>query len=191
MYSTQRLDYDSNKTLTNCLKMAKNLEYKVRYELLDRLLPRLADLNATHRETIHQVDTYFQNPKGRLKLRETGESDASWLIYYERPDHNESRYSLYQLCEIAEPKALKTLLTEALGIKTIVKKQRAVWMYNNTRIHLDIVADLGEFVELETVFQGQTETEAVNEHQHVKTTLRLDAADPVAVSYSDLITSVP
>ena len=58
-------------------------------------------------------------------------------------------------------------------------------MYNNTRIHLDTVADLGEFVELETVFQGQTEPEAAKEHQHVKTTLDLNAAEPIAVSYSD------
>ena len=60
-------------------------------------------------------------------------------------------------------------------------------MFKNTRIHLDRVADLGEFVELETVFQGQTETEAITEHQHVKKTLRLGSADPVAGSYSDLV----
>ncbi len=166
--------------------MAKNLEFKVRYESLDMLLPRLVDLQATHRETIHQVDTYFQNPKGRLKLRETDESDEGWLIYYERPNALESRYSLYELCKIAEPTMLKELLAAALGIKTIVKKQRSIWMYNNTRIHLDIVADLGEFVELETVFQGQTEHEAIKEHQHVKTTLDLNSAEPIAVSYSDL-----
>ena len=166
--------------------MAKNLEFKVRYESLDVLLPKLADLKAMHRETIHQVDTYFQNPKGRLKLRETDGYDEGWLIYYERPNALESRYSIYQLCKIAKPTVLKELLTAALGIKTIVKKQRSFWMYNNTRIHLDTVADLGEFVELETVFQGQTETEAAKEHQHVKTTLDLNAAEPIAVSYSDL-----
>ena len=166
--------------------MAKNLEFKVRCESLDTLLPKLADLKATHRGTIHQVDTYFHNPKGRLKLRETDELDEGWLIYYERPNALESRYSIYQLSEIAEPTALKELLTAALGIKTIVKKQRSLWMYKNTRIHLDIVADLGEFVELETVFQGQSETEAVKEHQHVKTTLNLNAAEPIAISYSEL-----
>ncbi|MDE0314426.1 MAG: class IV adenylate cyclase [Candidatus Poribacteria bacterium] len=166
--------------------MAKNLEFKVRYESLDALLPKLADLKATYTETINQVDTYFQNPKGRLKLRETDESDEGWLIYYERPNALESRYSIYQLCKIAEPTALKELLTAALGIKTIVKKQRSVWMYKNTRIHLDTVEGLGEFVELETVFQGQSETEAVKEHQYVKTTLNLNAAEPIAVSYSEL-----
>ena len=166
--------------------MAKNLEFKVRYESLDALLPKLTDLKATHRETIHQVDTYFQNPKGRLKLRETDESDEGWLIYYERPNELESRYSIYQLCKIAKPTALKELLTAALGIKTIVKKQRSFWMFKNTRIHLDTVEGLGEFVELETVFQGQSETEAVKEHQHVKTALNLNAAEPIAVSYSEL-----
>ena len=70
-----------------------------------------------HRETVHQVDTYFQAPKGRLKLRELAETDEGWLIYYERPNQPESRYSQYQLCEIADCTALKTLLTAALGIK--------------------------------------------------------------------------
>ena len=166
--------------------MARNLEFKVRYESLDALLPKLVDLKATYTETINQVDTYFQNPKGRLKLRETDELDEGWLIYYERPNELASRYSIYQISETAEPTALKELLTAAFGIKTIVKKQRSVWMYKNTRIHLDIVRDLGEFVELETVFQGQSETEAVEEHQHVKTTLKLNAAEPIAVSYSEL-----
>lgn len=166
--------------------MAKNLEFKVRYESLDALLPKLTELKATYTEKIHQVDTYFQNPKGRLKLRETDESDEGWLIYYERPNALESRYSIYHLCKIAEPTALKELLTAALGIKTIVKKQRSFWMFKNTRIHLDRVEGLGEFVELETVFQGQSETEAVEEHQHVKTTLNLNAAEPIAVSYSEL-----
>lgn len=166
--------------------MAKNLEFKVRTDSLDSLLPKLAELNATHREIIHQVDTYFQNPKGRLKIRETKGSDEGWLIYYERPNELVSRYSIYQLCEIAEPTVLKELLTAALGVKTIVKKQRSLWMFNNTRIHLDTVVDLGEFVELETVFQGQTEAEAIKEHKHVKTTLDLDSAEPIAVSYSEL-----
>lgn len=166
--------------------MAKNLEYKVRYESLDRLLPKLQTLKASHRETLHQVDTYFNNSKGRLKLRETHEASDGWLIYYERPNEQNSRYSVYQLTNITEPSELKGLLTKALGIKVIVKKVREFWIYDNTRIHLDNVLGLGEFVELETVFQGQTETEAVTEHNHVKNTLDLDRAEPIAVSYSDL-----
>lgn len=123
----------------------------------------------------------------RLKLREAAGWSEGWLIYYERPNQDGSRYSQYQLCEIGDPGSLKSLLTVALGIKTIVKKQRELWMFNHTRIHLDTVADLGQFVELETVLRGQTEAEAIDEHQHVKTALHLDTVDPIAVSYSDLI----
>ena len=166
--------------------MARNLEFKVRYGSLDDLSPKLTELKATHCETVHQVDTYFLNPKGRLKLREINESDEACLIYYERPNDLKSRYSIYQLCKTTEPTALKALLSAALGVKTIVKKQRSLWMYKNTRIHLDVVSDLGEFVELETVFQGQTETEAIEEHQYVKMILDLNSAEPIAVSYSEL-----
>ena len=166
--------------------MPKNLEYKVRYESLDKILPKLRILGATHRETIHQVDTYFNCPKGRLKLRETDDSNESWLIYYERPNKKSSRYSLYQLCKITQESSLRELLTAALCIKTVVKKERSVWMYKNTRIHLDTVVDLGEYVELETVFQGQTETDAIVEHDHVKHILELNITEPIAVSYSDM-----
>lgn len=178
--------------------MATNLEFKAKCQSLKSLYPRLADLNASYRETNHQIDTYFyvtkvkdasilETCKPRLKLREIDEADEGWLIYYERPNQNASRYSQYQLSEINDPSTLKALLTAALGVETIVKKQREIWMFKNTRIHLDTVADLGQFIELETVFQGQTEAEAVDEHQHVKNILHLGTADPVAVSYSDLV----
>ena len=81
--------------------MAKNLEFKVRYDTLDNLIPKLQGLEAVHKQVIHQEDTYFHNPKGRLKLRETEESDDGWLIYYERPNNAESRYSIYELCRIS------------------------------------------------------------------------------------------
>ena len=106
--------------------MAKNLEFKVRYESLDVLLPKLADLKATHRETIHQVDTYFQNPKGRLKLREADGYDEGWLIYYERPNALESRYSIYQLCKIAKPTVLKRTFNCCVRYKDNSKKTEIV-----------------------------------------------------------------
>ena len=178
--------------------MATNLEFKAKCLSLKSLYPKLTDLNASYRETVHQIDTYFymmkvkdasilETCKPRLKLREVDGADEAWLIYYERPNQNASRYSQYQLSEISDPSTLKALLTAALGVETIVKKQREIWMFKNTRIHLDTVADLGQFVELETVFRGQTEAEAVDEHRHVKHGLHLHVADPIAVSYSDLV----
>ena len=164
----------------------KNLEFKANCDSLDVLRERLVDLQAEHRRTMQQLDTYFNIPQGRLKLREINTHEAE-LIYYERSDLAESRYSNYQICDIPEPMAFKQIATMAMGIKGVIEKRRELWMFGDTRIHLDEVKDLGQFVELETVIHNQTEAEAQTEHRLVKDALGIKEEDLVSVSYSDLI----
>lgn len=164
----------------------KNLEFKANCDSLDVLRQRLANFQAEHRRTMKQLDTYFNVPQGRLKLREIN-TDKAEFIYYERSDLAESRYSNYQICDIPEPIAFKQIATTALGVKGVVEKKRELWMFGDTRIHLDEVKNLGQFVELETVIHNQTEAEAQAEHQLVKEALGIQEADLVSVSYSDLI----
>ena len=164
----------------------KNLEFKANCDSLDVLRGHLVNLRAEHRCTMKQLDTYFNVPKGRLKLREIS-TDAAELIYYQRSDLAESRYSNYQICDIPEPGAFKQIATMALGVKGVVETQRELWMFGDTRIHLDEVTDLGQFVELETVICNQTEAEAQAEHQLVKDTLGIKEEELISVSYSDLI----
>ena len=164
----------------------KNLEFKACCDSLDVLRQRLVNLQAEHRCTMKQLDTYFNVPQGRLKLREINTHEAE-LIYYERSDLAESRYSNYQICDIPEPTAFKQIATMALGVKGVVEKQRELWMFGDTRIHLDEVKNLGQFIELETVIHNQTEAEAQAEHQLVKEALGIKEKDLVSVSYSDLI----
>ena len=164
----------------------KNLEFKANCDSLDVLRQRLVNLQAEHRRTMTQVDTYFNVPQGRLKLRETNTHEAV-LIYYERSDLAKSRYSNYQICDIPEPIAFKQIATMALGVKIVVEKRRELWMFGDTRIHLDEVRDLGQFVELETVILNQTEGEAQVEHQLVKNALGIKEEDLVSASYSDLV----
>jgi predicted adenylyl cyclase CyaB len=164
----------------------KNLEFKANCESLDLLREHLVHLQAEQRHTTKQLDTYFNVPQGRLKLREIDIHKAE-LIYYVRSDLAESRYSNYQVCDIPEPIAFKQLATTAWGVKGVVEKRRELWMFGDTRIHLDEVRDLGQFVELETVIRNQTETEAQAEHQLVKNALGIKEEDLVSGSYSDLI----
>lgn len=164
----------------------KNLEFKANCDSLNVLRGRLANLQAEHRRTMKQLDTYFNVPQGRLKLREINTHDAE-LIYYERSDLAESRYSNYQVCDIPEPMAFKQIVTMAWGVKGVVEKQRELWMFGDTRIHLDEVRDLGQFVELETVIRNQTEESAQAEHQLVKDALGIREEDLISVSYSDLV----
>ena len=44
---------------------------------------------------------------------------------------------------------LQTVLSRSLGIKGIVKKKREIYMVGQTRVHVDEVEGLGNFMELE------------------------------------------
>lgn len=50
---------------------------------------------------------------------------------------------------IADPTSLKEVLAGALGVSGSVKKTRYLFLYHQTRIHIDEVVGLGSFVELE------------------------------------------
>ena len=60
--------------------------------------------------------------------------------------------------ELAEQ--LHENLKHALGVKTDLKKQRSLYMLGPTRIHVDTVEGLGEFVEFEVVLSDGDSVEA-------------------------------
>ena len=164
----------------------KNLEVKAKCISLELTIQNLVKLGAKHEKKMYQIDTYFNVPEGRLKLREEGLDFAS-LIYYHRCDTAESRYSDYHICQIHDLDSFKLILSNALGTKVIVEKTRDLWWFGNTRVHLDHVSGLGDFIELETVLRNQTKTSAWLEHNHVKDTLKIVEETLVPVSYSDLL----
>ena len=164
----------------------KNLELKSKYTNMKKLRRLMLELGAEYQKTMHQIDTYFAVPKGRLKLREI-DGETAQLVYYERADESASRYSNYSIVEITDTPGFKQMMTDALGVRAIVDKVRELWMYGNTRIHLDEVKNLGHFIELETVITNQTNSAAQAEHYFVKHALEIDDAQIVPFSYSDLI----
>jgi adenylate cyclase, class 2 len=165
----------------------RNIEIKVRCPDLAAVRERALDLGAVHQWTHHDTDTYFRARHGRLKLRETRGEPGATLIAYDRPDDASSRLSHYRLLPVEDPEALKAMLSSTLGVLATVVKTRELYLFGHTRIHLDRVEDLGDFVEMETVLTGQPETDALTEHDRVKRALHLDRYEPVPVSYGDLV----
>lgn len=135
-----------------------------------------------------QVDTYFRTREGRLKLRESSLSGGQ-LVPYLRPDAGAARRSDYRVVPVDDPPGLKALLARILGVECVVEKEREIWLCENVRIHLDRVEGLGDFVELEAVFDGSPEDEA-EQHRKVERLMAALGVSPealVPVSYENLV----
>src|SRR5262245_42488355 len=127
--------------------MPVNIEIKARARDFAEARRRAQVLSGGPAEVISQEDTFFNAPKGRLKLRALG--DRAQLIYYERVDASGPKRSDYQVFETGNPDSLKATLTLALGLRGVIRKTRYLHLVGQTRIHLDDVEGLGQFIELE------------------------------------------
>ena len=134
--------------------MPINIEIKARIADRRGIEKRAAALADSGPEVIRQEDTFFRVLQGRLKLRFFS-SQRGELIYYEREDRAGPKPSSYVRIQTNQPEELKTALAKALGIAGIVRKVRSVYLVGKTRIHLDKVEGLGEFLELEVVLSGR------------------------------------
>jgi adenylate cyclase len=169
--------------------MASNIEIKARVDNFDALRARAETLSDQPLKIISQEDTFFNIEKGRLKLRAL-DPDLGYLIYYERPDQDGPKRSDYHLAETHDPDNLKNALSLALGVRGVVKKTRYLYMVGQTRIHLDEVEELGNFMELEVVMregQDDAEGQAIAEDLMRRLEVREDAL--IEGAYMDLLES--
>jgi adenylate cyclase, class 2 len=76
---------------------------------------------------------------------------------------------------VLDPGGTAEALADALGVRTVVEKRRRLIVWRNVRIHLDEVARLGRFVELEAVAATSGGLEAEREKvQELRRSLGID-----------------
>jgi predicted adenylyl cyclase CyaB len=167
--------------------MPRNLELKAKVRDWEAVRDAAERLAGGPPERILQVDTFFHSPRGRLKLREFS-ADCGELIYYERPDTAEAKLSRYQIVLTDRPGQLCRLLADVLGVRGVVRKERWLYLVGQTRIHLDRVEGLGDFLELEVVL---TETQSPEDGRmitdEIKRELHLHDEDLLERAYIDLM----
>jgi predicted adenylyl cyclase CyaB len=174
----------SNATIQNVEKPRRNIELKARDPDPDRSLHAALALGARDEGWLHQTDTYFRVPRGRLKLRE--ESQAAQLIAYDRADQAVPRESRYRLVTVNDPEGLKQALDAALGVLVVVEKSRRLLLWQSVRIHLDDVRGLGSFIEIEAVADPASDlTSERRQASEVQDALAITPEQIMAVSYSD------
>jgi adenylate cyclase class IV len=128
-----------------------NLELKVRDPHPEATAAACLGLGADEAGVLRQRDTYFAVSGGRLKVRQDLDAGAAELIFYERPTATGVRTSRYIRIPLTAPDAVRDILAGSLGIRGVVEKERRLFLYDNVRIHLDTVAGIGTFLELEGV----------------------------------------
>jgi homotetrameric cytidine deaminase len=161
----------------------RNVELKAHDPDPNRSLATARALGAEDKGALRQRDTYFRTREGRLKLREE-EPGGAVLIQYDRPDGAAARESRYRLKRVADPDTLRASLDAALGTLVVVDKQRRLLLHDGVRIHLDTVAGLGSFVELEGVAPPDSDLSA--EHEKVARLREVLGIEEILTdSYSD------
>jgi len=166
----------------------KNIELKIPLSDINQTKRCLKKIGAKKQCILQQVDTYFNTAKGRLKLREIDNIKCE-LIYYERPNESNSKISNYKITHIDNKNKdkVKNKLRGTCGEKVIIKKNRELWIYKHTRIHLDTVESLGKFLELETVVSSIDMSEAQSEHSSIIKELHISQCKKLSNSYSDML----
>ena len=132
--------------------MAQNVEIKARLKNIETTEAVARQLSDSPCEVIQQEDVFFNCDEGRLKLRIFSPASGQ-LIYYRRPDKTGPKISEYYITETNEPQQLLNVLKKANGVAGTVVKIRYLYLAGRTRIHIDRVQNLGEFLELEVVLK--------------------------------------
>ena len=166
--------------------MPSNIEIKARARDFEKIRSRAENLSDTPVEILLQEDIFFNVQKGRLKLRMNA-PDQSQLIYYTRPDQEGPKRSDYHISRSPDPHNLKRVLELAYGIRGVVRKTRYLYLAGQTRIHLDDVEGLGQFMELEVVLEeGQSDAEGQKIAEDLMSALGVERDDLIDGAYMDL-----
>ena len=163
--------------------MPTNLELKIKATSHQSLKKILKQIGAENKGMLNQKDVYYSVPNGLLKLRIENGNES--LIFYNRNENNKNRWSDFEVLQFANAKGEK-FFNNLFDVEVIVKKKRELFYYDDTRIHLDTVNNLGKFLELETlVINGKAD--AKKRFAKIISLLKLDESKQIRKSYRDLL----
>lgn len=137
--------------------MPKNYEIKFPVENYNQIKKKALSLRGKFQSQNQyaeaQKDYYYKVKTARLKLRIINNNFGS-LIFYDRPEEESKRISEYLLVRTKDHNELKEILDNLFDELVVVQKKREVFIYDNIRIHLDKVKNLGVFLEFEVIFSS-------------------------------------
>lgn len=146
-----------------------------------------------------QKDIFFGcglSQTNRLKLRYLNKDETpsvmdenkAVLILYNRNDQKDAKLSNYILHGTDSAKSLHKILEEVVGVRGQVLKERRVFIYGQTRIHLDCVEGLGYFLEFEVCMRkGQEISDGERVAEELLEVFQIKNSDLIEHAYFDML----
>jgi predicted adenylyl cyclase CyaB len=169
------------------MSQKKNYEIKTpvtNYSAVRSAVMKLFEKNKITKKKEIQKDIYYSVPSGRLKLRIINKKHGT-LISYLRKESKKLRVSNYLLTNTKDFDNLHRTLSLLFPVLVTVEKVREIFLFDNIRIHLDKVKNLGEFLEFEVVFDSFQKARA--QMKFLISYFKLDSKKFINNSYSDIL----
>jgi adenylate cyclase class IV len=171
--------------------LGRNVEIKARVADLAAIRRTAQGLSSAPSDILEQTDTFFVVARGRLKVRAFADGSGE-LIFYDRSDQSGPKESVYTRIPCPSARCLSDIMSRALPVRGTVVKRREVLRIGATRIHLDQVEGLGDFIELEVVLtDGQTVEQGQQVADQLIRALQIPETALVAAAYIDLLEQRP
>ena len=171
------------------LNMNKNVEIKAKVFDYSEFYSKASSL-CGNVESVFHTDTYFACSEGKLKFRDTSTGENE-LIFYQRINQSAPKVSNYSRYPITDKDACLSFFSNLFKVIGVIKKRRNVFLYEQTRIHLDDVENLGIFAELEVVLRSEQDAEYGEEiSRKLMAELNITNSDLIEGSYIDMFESV-
>jgi adenylate cyclase class IV len=184
--------------------MGRNIELKARvHNDFTAAHAGIQYLPAAYQGELWQRDVYFycaekadkkdQDSPSRLKLRGESLDGQNWdwrFIWYSRANTRKSKASDYRIAPVIvpDPVTLAETLDAAWGKYAEVDKHRMLYLYQNVRIHLDEVVNLGRFIEFEAVIEREDDQQPAHENlKRLMNLFQIEDGDLVELSYGDIM----
>jgi adenylate cyclase class IV len=163
----------------------RNVEFKAELRDLPLAMTACEAIGARYVGLMEQTDTYYRIADARLKKRETVGEPPEW-IFYQRPDASSPKLSQFMI--YSESEGLERFGASPLPEWVVVKKARELFLYGNVRIHLDVVRDLGNFIELEAMVTKECDEDTCRAAvARIRAALAPMIGEPISCGYSDLL----
>lgn len=170
------------------------IEFEMKFKVSHSLVKeKLIENNASFIRIENHEDTYYQHPS--RDFRETDEAfrvrskDNSLSLTYKGPKFNSESKSRQEIDVKVQSDEIHELL-KSLGFEYSgsVKKVREIWKHRDLTITLDLVENLGEYIELEVIGRNKAQLEKIlSKMRKLILDFGLDPEDQIPESYLELL----